>query len=85
MGDPERGLYDKFVVTRTDGASAPGGKHDGCAYFVLDIDHDEHAVAALTAYAASCESEYPLLAADLRKIVRNGKLAQGLYDAGWER
>ena len=34
MGDTARGLYDKFIVTRTDGTSEPGKKHDGCRYFV---------------------------------------------------
>lgn len=59
------GLYQKFVVTRTDGSSAPGGKHDGCDYFVLDLTHDTHAMPALRAYADSCRADYPLLAADL--------------------
>ena len=66
MGDRTRGLYNKFVVIRTDGTSEIGEKHCGCEYFVLDVNHDEHARAALLAYAASCEAEYPLLAADLR-------------------
>ena len=65
MRDKTRGLYNKFSVTRTDGSSEPGGKHDGCHYFVLDLSHDPHAVAALRAYAQSCEKDYPLLAADL--------------------
>jgi hypothetical protein len=69
MGDRTRGLYDKFYVERNDGSSAEGEKHDGCEYFVLDLDHDKHALAALEAYAASCEKEYPLLATDLRAKV----------------
>jgi hypothetical protein len=67
MGDPTRGLYGKFYVERTDGRSAPGEKHHGCEYFILDLDHDKHAVAALEAYAKSCKAEYPLLAEDLEK------------------
>ena len=59
------GLYNKFTVTRTDGKSEPGEKHDGCDYFVLDLTHDPHAIPALVAYAASCETDYPLLARDL--------------------
>jgi len=59
------GLYDKFSVRRTDGSDAPGGKHDGCTYFVLDATHDPHALPALRAYANSCRSDYPLLARDL--------------------
>lgn len=66
MGNPERGLYNKFKVERLDGKSEPGEKHHGCYYFVLDLDHDPHAVPAIDAYADSCESEYPYLAADLR-------------------
>lgn len=66
------GLYDKFRVTRTDGADGPGGSHVGCDYFVLDITHDPHAKAAILAYADSCEADgYTVLAADLRaKIAR---------------
>ena len=66
--DPQKGLYKKFRVERTDGTSAPGEKHDGCEYFVLDMDHDEHARAAIEAYVASLEAadEFPALAADLR-------------------
>jgi len=72
MGDKTRGFYDKFLVTRTDGQSAPGRKHHGCAYFVLDVDHDPHAVAALRAYADSCEADYPLLARDVRGLAPKG-------------
>lgn len=65
MGDKSRGLYHKFTIKRTDGQSAPGRKHDGCQYFVLDVTHDVHAIPALLAYAKSCRKEYPLLARDL--------------------
>ena len=71
MGDTTRGLYRKFHVERTNGSSQAGKKHDGCCYFVLDLDHDAHARPALEAYANSCEGEYPALAADLR----NGQLS----------
>ena len=63
----QQGLFRKFVVRRTDGSDAPGGKHYGCRYFVLDVDHDKHAVAALTAYAKACETTHPDLAKDLRE------------------
>lgn len=62
-----QGLFHKFDVRRTDGSSAPGEKHHGCYYFVIDVDHDVHAKAALTAYAAACESTHPELARDLRE------------------
>lgn len=63
--DANRGLYGKYRVERVDGSSGPGGKHEGCDYFVLDLTHDHHAKAALKAYADSCRADYPLLAADL--------------------
>jgi hypothetical protein len=65
MGDSTRGLYNKFNVERTDGKSEPGQKHHGCEYFLLDLHHDKHAIAALRAYLLSCRKEYPLLADDL--------------------
>jgi hypothetical protein len=64
------GLYGKFIVRRTDDKDAPGEKHDGCTYFVLDLQHDKHMVPALRAYADSCEKEYPVLSSQLR-IVAN--------------
>ena len=67
--DTDRGLYRKYIVDRADGTSAPGEKHHDCKYFVLDINHDKHAAAALKAYAKSCEAECPLLAADLRSML----------------
>jgi hypothetical protein len=62
----QQGLFRKFVVRRTDGSDEPGGKHDGCEYFVLDVTHDKHARAALAAYAASVEETHQQLAADMR-------------------
>lgn len=70
MNRKTTGLYNKFRIERTDGKSAPGEKHSGCDYFVLDITHDEHAKAALLAYADSCAADYPALAADLRDKAR---------------
>lgn len=69
MGDKSRGIYAKYRVTRTDGKSEPGQKHADCDYFVLDLDHDPHAKAALKAYADSCRAEYPLLADDLDQML----------------
>lgn len=60
------GLYEKFRVERTDGKSAPGQKHEGCRYFVLDVTHDPLAPPALRAYAASARAAgYGPLADDL--------------------
>lgn len=73
MGDPNRGVYRKFDVRRTDGRSEPGGKHHDCNYFVLDLTHDPHARRALLAYADSCDEEEPLLARDIRAKIRSGE------------
>lgn len=59
------GLYRKFDVRRADGTDAPGEKHEGCDYFVLDLTHDPFAIQALKAYADACRATYPALAADL--------------------
>lgn len=66
--DEGRGLYDKFIVTRTDGQSEIGQLHNGCLYFPLDLTHDPHAIKAILAYADSCEKDNPKLARDLRAI-----------------
>lgn len=66
MGDRAKGLMGKFDVYRRDGTDAPGGKHRGCEYFVLDLDHDPHAVPAIRAYAHSARADgYLALADDL--------------------
>jgi hypothetical protein len=65
----QQGLHDKFRVERTDGKSAPGAKHDGCRYFVLDLDHDAAALRALQAYAEVCAADRPELAADLQVML----------------
>ncbi len=72
--EPSIGLYEKFRVTRTDGTDRAGQKHDGCQYFVLDLDHDPHALPAIRAYEESCQHEYPALARDLQTT----RLAKGL-------
>lgn len=61
----EQGLFRKFVVRRVDGSDESGGKHHGCEYFVLDINHDPHAKAALIAYAESCAKTHPELSMDM--------------------
>lgn len=70
MGDKSRGLYEKFKVERTDGTSAPGGKHEGCQYFTLDIGCDPYAIPALLAYYEACKAEYPRLGIDILARVR---------------
>lgn len=69
MGDRAVGLYNKFQVTRTDGTDEPGGKHDGCKYFVLDLTHDPFAAVAVQRYMQACCADYPQLAADLGDLL----------------
>jgi len=64
--DKYRGLYTKFHVERLDD---PTGKHKGCRYFVLDLNHDKFAIPALQAYIGACINEYPELAHDLVEIL----------------
>jgi hypothetical protein len=77
--DKKRGLYTKFAVTRTDGSSGIGGKHEHCQCFVLDLNHDPHAVEALIAYAESCRETHPRLAADLWRLIPGLRWKHG-YD-----
>lgn len=59
------GLYAKYTVVKN---YDPEGKHDDCMFFVLDVDHDPHAVPALLAYAASVRDSNPELASDLDRL-----------------
>ena len=63
----QQGLFRKFDVRRVDGSDQLGGKHHGCRYYVLDVDHDPYAAAALGAYADACKESHPELARDLRE------------------
>lgn len=64
--DRERGLYDKFIVERTDVRASE--RHRDCFFFVLDVNHDALAVPALEAYIRACrENGYHVLAADLQR------------------
>jgi hypothetical protein len=63
----QQGMFRKFDVRRVDGSSQPGGKHFGCRYFVLDLNHDQHAPAAMRAYAAHCRATHPQLAAEIER------------------
>ena len=71
--DERTGLYRKFLVYRTDGRDKAGEKHEGCMYFVLDLDHDRHAAAAINAYYLSCKDEYPELAEHLSEWLGGAK------------
>ena len=67
--DYKRGLYRKFKVERTDGRSELGEKHHGCRYFVLDVDHNQFAAAALAAYRDQCAAKFPELAGDIDRLL----------------
>lgn len=61
----QQGVFRKFEVSRVDGSDHPGGKHHGCEYFVLDVTHDQHAKAALAAYAEACKETHHELSCDM--------------------
>jgi len=71
MSDKEKGLYEKYNVSRVDGSSDIGEKHADCEYFVLDLTHDPHARVAMKAYVESCADDYPALADDLSVLLGN--------------
>jgi hypothetical protein len=75
----QRGLYGKFNVSRTDGKDAPGERHYGDQYLVLNLTTDKHSIPAILSYIESCESEYPALAADLRALIAEKVLAKSIY------
>ena len=79
MKNREIGIYNKFNVTRTDGRDAPGEKHHGAQYFVLNISTDPFAIPALAAYAEACKSEYTPLATDIQNLIGKKLLASSEY------
>ena len=77
-----KGLYNKYIVVRTDGTSKTNGKHEHCKYFVLDLTHDPYAAPALSAYINACREEYPMLAVDLGKLGDIMFNSEALYGEG---
>ena len=71
--DSKRGVYRKYKITRTDGSHRAGRKHEHCAYFVLDLTHDQYAIPALKAYAEACRESFPALADDIDAIVASAQ------------
>lgn len=69
MGHHEKGFYMQYQVERLDGRDQPGEKHYGCIYFVLDLNHDPHALPVLRAYRDACQNENPALAAGLDDLI----------------
>lgn len=70
----DSGFYDKYRVRRTDRSDEPGGKHEDCKYFVLDLTHDPYAVDALEAYGKACSIELPNLSKELLSWAANKRL-----------
>lgn len=66
--DKGRGLYRKYDLYRV---SVDGERRYRVTdpFFVLRYMSDPHAAVALRAYADSCETEFPQLAADLRRAL----------------
>jgi len=84
--DRDRGLYGKFFPPeRADGEHKPGGKHDGCDYFILDLTHDEFAIPSIQAYALACAQSYPKLSVDLMRKVHEAHTGRALERADWGR
>lgn len=76
-GEQKMGLYKKYRVERTDGSSAPGGKHEFCQHYVLDLVHDPYAKPAILAYAQACSRTHPMLAQDLREMAKHFTFSGG--------
>ncbi len=57
MNRRERGIYNKFVVTRKDGRHKKGERHHKCRYFILDLTHDPFVWKALECYAIECKAD----------------------------
>ncbi len=81
----QQGVFRKFDVRRTDGSDQPGGKHHGCRYFVLDLDHDPHAAAAMAAYAEDCKATHPVLSAELSEEYPPHAVDASTVDRAWAR
>lgn len=68
----KEGIYQKFLVYRTDRKDAINEKHFGCKYFVLDLTHDEFAPDALIAYAEACKTKLPELSKSIKRMIIKG-------------
>ena len=66
---PPKGLYGKYIIEKSDGTPVDSSAF----YFVLRCDKDEHALAALEAYALSCQDDDSLLAKQLMDYVRQAR------------
>jgi len=62
---------------RLDGTDQPGGKHDGCRLFVLDLTHDGAARVAVARYCDLVEDSRPVLCRDMRMVLKSLPPLQG--------
>lgn len=58
-------IYSKYTITKVDGSET----NPNAEYFVLRLDTDRHAQAAVLEYARSVASENPELAEDIRQLI----------------
>ena len=65
MNKKKNGLYEKYNLRHNDGSAVS----DDAIYFVLRLDTDWCARAAVQTYIASCRHEMPELAGDLQKLL----------------
>lgn len=65
--DKQQGLYQKYMVSRSDGTPVP----PEAKYFVLRYDRpsDIASRAALRAYSGAISRDFPELAKDLRTLL----------------
>ena len=67
MTDPDEMLYDdRYKITKRDGSPID----PKAQYFVLRLDSDACAREAARVYASCVQSEHPMLALELRMLVR---------------
>lgn len=59
------GIFDKYKVEKRDGTPID----PKARYFVLRVDTDRHARAALMMYAESCQDENPQLFQDIATLL----------------
>lgn len=60
-----KGLYNKYKIEKADGTPVdPKAK-----YFVLRVDKDPHARAAMRAYSLSVQKDNPVLALDIGQML----------------
>jgi len=81
MSRDDQPIYDKFTVIRNDGTDAEGGKHQGCRYIVVDIDHDEQAIRILSYLAKAYMITRPTYSASLAAL-RSDLVADKVVDTG---